>query len=129
MGQLQATATMFRRLPLPGASGQQVVGYSQEAVAPGKGLEPAGWDGREAVESAGDLARHGPDRVGVVCKIDGEHQRVLERAGLRHGPERRLQGVEHIAGAADARSRLGPERALREGDQRGIAAEWSGSQG
>ena len=80
----------------------------QEPVLPGQPAEPSLGDAAQAVEGAGELARHRRHRVGVVCQIGREQHGVAEVAGASDRPESRFEGVDDIAAGADLVPRPSP---------------------
>jgi len=73
------------------------------SVPNGQALAPLGGDRLDSEVGAGDLAEDRSGGVGVVTEIDHLEGALPEVLGVEEGPQHRLQGVHHVAGASDIR--------------------------
>src|SRR5438093_1464930 len=81
----------------------------------------------ESVVGARKLAVHRARRIGVVAEVDGKQRALSERRAPVERPQGRLERLDNVAGAANRRWFLSPERAGRDirdpGNERRVAPE------
>ena len=96
----------------------QLVCDPDEALAPSKPPPPAIRYVRVAPESPSDLTGYGAHRVSVVAEIDRLKHSLFKRTGRSDGPERRLDGMEHVTSRSDLVAHLAAPRACSDGFDR-----------
>ena len=64
-------------------------------------LHPLRRHAGHAVQRTRKLAGGGRDTVGIIGKVGGQEDRVLEVVGVPYGPQCRFQGIDDVAGGAD----------------------------
>src|SRR3954463_10966664 len=93
------------------AARKQAAGVSLERVAQRERVAPGLRDRVHTVVRAGELSIHGARRVRIVSEVDREERALAERRRGRERPQRRLEGFNHVAGAANLVTRPTAERA------------------
>src|SRR4051794_14445971 len=89
---------------------EETVGQRDDLVVHDDPLPPPFRYAVEAVQRSGQLPEDCCCRIGIVSEVDGCEDAILERSGRAQRPERRLERIDDVAPAPDARRLLRTER-------------------